>query len=88
MARNKKLLFEKNKTIERTVGPYLLVSIPYGDVVLLKEELYQIWNFLPPDRFTIDKLFDCMKQNGIDTDKNPAKFVLEKFLQMGMINKK
>ena len=66
----------------------MLVSIPYRDVVLLKEELRQIWTLLPSNTFTIDQLATCMKEIRISSNRKDAKLVLERLLQMGLVIKK
>jgi hypothetical protein len=79
------MLFRKIETVEKLVGPYVLVSIPYGDVILLKEELGQIWSLLPSKTFTVDQVASCIKKIGIGFNRNDTKLVLEILLQIGLV---
>lgn len=82
------MLFTKIETVEKHIGPYLLVSIPYGDVILLEEELCHIWKLLPSDTFMIAQLASCMQGIGINSNREAASLLLERFLQLGLIIKK
>ncbi len=80
--------FRKIETVEMSVGSYLLVSVPYGDVILLKEELRQIWVLLPSRTFTAEQLAIWMKEVGTDSTQRTAKIVIERLLQMRLLIKK
>ena len=81
------MLFRKTETVEILVGSYLLVSIPYGDVILLKDELHQLWSLLPSNTFSIDQVHTYMKEIGIDSNRKNVERVLDRFLEMGLVIK-
>lgn len=76
---------KKGGTLEKGIGSYLLISIPYGDVILLRDELAQIWGLLPYSPINVEQIADCMRSLGISADMDSAAFVLAEFKKMGLV---